>query len=120
MAIPIEYAMSHIDSLEKKEEIKYPTLGIKMAEVNDSASLFSNDIDVNIDIDYGVVVLSIDKDTDAINHLKKGDIITKINGRKIKNKAYLRYELYQYRSNDKVNITYIRNNHEKTSRVVLK
>lgn len=119
-AIPIEYAMSHIDSLEKKEEIKYPTLGIKMAEVNDSASLFSNDIDVNIDIDYGVVVLSIDKDTDAINHLKKGDIITKINGRKIKNKAYLRYELYQYRSNDKVNITYIRNNHEKTSRVVLK
>jgi len=116
-AIPIEYAINHVDDLEKKEEIKYPTLGIKMAEVNDSASLFSNDIDVNIDIDYGVVVLSVDENSKS--NLKKGDIITKVNGIKIKNKAYLRYELYQYKSKDKVLITYIRNGHEKTTRVEL-
>ena len=38
-AIPIEYAMSHIDSLESGKAIKWPVLGIEMINATDSAKL---------------------------------------------------------------------------------
>lgn len=115
-AIPIEYAMNHINELENNKEIVYPTLGIKVADINDTASLLSNDINVNIKLDYGVIVLNINKDK---SNLKKGDIITKINNIKVVDKAHLRYELYRYKVKDKVKITYMRNGKENTTIVVL-
>ena len=119
-AIPIEYAMNHVEELENNKEIAYPTLGIKIADTDEVSKLLSNDISIETEIDYGAVVLSINKNSNiAKTSLRKGDIITKVNGRKIKNKAYLRYELYQYKINDTVLITYLRNGHEKTTRVVL-
>ena len=37
-AIPIEYAMSHIESLEKGEDIAWPVLGVSMVNANDTSS----------------------------------------------------------------------------------
>ena len=120
-AMPIEYAMNHISDLENGKEIKYPTLGIKVAEVNDASSLLSYDININTNINYGVVVLNINKDSGTtLSGLKKGDIITKVNGRKVLDKSYLKYELYQYKSNDIITLTYLRNNKEHSTKVVLK
>ena len=68
----------------------------------------------------GVVVLSVKEGTGAAkSDLKKGDIIIKINDKKTKDIAHLRYELYQHQSGDTIEITYIRNGHEHKTKVTL-
>ena len=120
-AIPIEYAMSHVDALEKGEKIDWPVLGIGMANTTDQTKLYKNDISVTNTQKKGVVVLSVEKNSAAEKAgLQKGDIIIKMNKKNIKNIAYLRYELYQYQAKDTVKITYIRDEKEYTTKVKLK
>ena len=111
-AIPIEYAMSYIEYLEKKEDIKYPTLGIEIAESNDTSVLLKNNIDINQDT-YGIIVL------ENKLGLKKGDIIVEVNNNEVKDLLTLKCELYQYKSKDKVVLTYIRNGREKKIKITL-
>lgn len=119
-AIPIEYAMSHVDNLESGKKIKWPLLGIGMVNVTDTTNLMQNDLNIDEDIKEGVVVHSIKEGTGAAKSaLKKGDIIIKINDTKVKDIAYLKYELYQHQAGDTIEITYIRNKHEKKTKVKL-
>lgn len=119
-AIPIEYAESHIDSLEKGEKINWPVLGISMANVTDTASLYRNGISIDKNIKEGVVVVQISEGTGASkSDLKSGDIITKIDGNTVKDSAYLRYELYQHQAGDTIEVTYIRDGKENTTKVTL-
>lgn len=119
-AIPIEYAMSHIDSLEKGKKIEWPLLGISMANVSDSQLLRRNGITIDESISKGVVVVNIMENTGAASSdLKTGDVITKIDGNEVKNYAYLRYELYQHQAGDTIEVTYIRNGKEATTKVKL-
>lgn len=119
-AIPIEYAMSHVDSLENGKKIQWPVLGINMLNVSDTASLYRYGILVDSSIKKGVVVV------DAVNGsgakeagLQKGDVITKLGGKDVSNIAYLRYELYQHQAGERVEITFIRDGKEKTVHVTL-
>ncbi len=117
-AIPIEYAMSHVQALETGQKIDWPMLGIEMANVSDTALLYRNQILLDEDIKEGVVVISSQDGAKAAG-LKKGDVIVKLGNKKIKNYAYLRYELYQHQAGDTIDITYIRNGKEKTVKVKL-
>lgn len=120
-AIPIEFAMNHTKTLEESKEIKWPVLGINMSNITETTKLVRNDISIPKNIKEGVVILSIKEETSASSsNLQKGDIITKLNGEKVKDTAHLRYELYKYQSGDTIKITYIRNNQERTTRVKLK
>lgn len=119
-AIPIEYAMSHIENLEKGQPIIRPMLGISMVNVSDTYSLYRSGIMISQDITEGVVVVEISKDSGASkSDLKKGDVITKINDEKISNVAYLRYELYKYSAGDTITVTYLRDGKEKTTKITL-
>ncbi len=119
-AIPIEYAMSHVDNFEKGKKIKWPVLGIGMVNVTDTTNLLQNDLNIPDDIKEGVVVHSIKEGTGAAkSDLKKGDVIIKINDTKVKDIAYLKYELYQHQAGDTIEITYLRNNKEKKTKVKL-
>ena len=119
-AIPIEYALSHVDNLEKKEAIVRPMLGISMSNVTDTYLLYKSGIMLDQSITEGVVVVDISKDSGASrSDLKKGDVITKINNEKITNVAYLRYELYKYNAGDTITITYLRDNKEHSTKVKL-
>lgn len=119
-AIPIEYAMSHIDSLESGKTIVRPMLGISMLNVTDTYALYRSGIMVKDDIKAGVVVVEIAKDSGASkSDLQKGDVVTKINNEKVDNMAYLRYELYKYNVGDKITITYLRDGKEKTTTIQL-
>lgn len=111
-AIPIDYALSHIDKLEKGQKIDRPLLGITMTDTNTSAwTLRQYGITIDSNIDSGVVVIEVQKDSGAAkSNLTKGDVITELNGEKIKNIAYLKYLLYKYNPGDEVEITYYRNN----------
>lgn len=119
-AIPIEYAMSHVGKLEKGEKIERPLLGITMINVTETYALFQNRITLPENVEEGVVVAEVSADSGAANSdLKKGDVITKINGEKVKNSAYLKYLLYKYNPGDTVKITYNRNGKEITTNIKL-
>ncbi len=119
-AIPIEYAMNHAESLENNEKIEWPVLGISMANVTDTALLRRYNISLDKDITYGAVVIEAVKDSGAEKAgLKKGDVIIKVNDTKVKDYAYLRYELYQHQAGDTIEVTFIRDGKEQTTKVTL-
>lgn len=120
-AIPIEYAMSHVDVLEKDEKIERPLLGISLLNVNDKSTLkYYYNIVVDEEIEEGVVVIEISEDSGASkSSLKKGDVITKLNGEKVENSAYLKYLLYKYKVGDTVELTYYRDGSYKTTKITL-
>ena len=110
-AIPIEYAMNYIPTLENKKSIKFPELGVKIIDSNDTSELLKNDLDINQDT--GVIVL------ENKNNLKKGDLIVKVNNNSIKDIITLNCELLEYKVNDKVKLTIIRNNIKRNIKVTL-
>lgn len=119
-AIPIEYAMNHIESLEKGEEIKWPVLGVSMVNASDRTGLYRNQVNIDRNITEGVVVIQAERGSGAADAgLTTGDVITKINGKEVKDSAYLRYELYQHQAGDTIKITYIRDGKENTVDVKL-
>ena len=119
-AIPIEYAMNHIESLENGEEISWPVLGVSMVNVSDTASLYRNGINIDRNITEGVVVVQAERGSGAYEAgLTTGDVITAIDGKKVEDSAYLRYELYQHQAGDTIVITYIRDGREHTVKVTL-
>ncbi len=117
-AIPIEYAMNHVDSLEKGKKIEWPVLGVSMINVNDTANLYRSGIKVDSKIKEGVYVTDTSSGA-ASAGLKKGDIIIKINDKKTSDIAHLRYELYQHSAGDTITVTYIRDGKEHTTKVKL-
>ncbi len=119
-AIKIEDAMAHIDELESGKNIERPLLGINLVSVTDKNLLYRYGISINDDIEYGIVVISVVEDTGAAkSDLKKGDVITAIDGEKVTNAAYLKYILYKYKSGDEIKVTYSRDGKEKTTKVIL-
>ena len=119
-AIPIEYAMSHIDKLEQGKAIVRPMIGISMVNATDTYTLYRNEIMLDKSITDGVVVVEISKDSGASkSDLQKGDVIVKLNDEKIIDVAYLRYELYKYDVGDTINVTYLRNGKERTTKIKL-
>ncbi len=119
-AIPIEIAMAHIDDLEQNKKIEWPVLGITMANVTDISNLYRNNIKISDNIKQGVVVVEISQNSGADqSDLKKGDVITKLNDIEVKDTAYLRYELYKNKPGDTIEITYIRDGKEKTTKIKL-
>ena len=119
-AIPVEYAFQYVDELEKGIEIKRPLIGISMFNVTDTFGLYQNGILIDNTLESGVVVVSTVKGSAADKAgLQKGDVIVKIGAKKVKNAAYLKYELYQYEPGDKVVVTYIRGKEEKVATLTL-
>lgn len=118
-AIPIEYAMSHIDSLEKGEKIEWPVLGINMINVSDN-DMYRNSYKIDKNITSGVIVVKTVEGTGAAkSDLKEGDVIIEINGEKVESSAYLRYELYKYKVGEEIEITYNREGKEHKTKVKL-
>ena len=119
-AIPIEYALSHVNQLEQGKSIDWPVLGISMLNVTDTTGLYRMGLSVEAGTKKGVVVAAITENTGASkSELKKGDIITSINGEEVKNIAYLRYELYKYTPGETIEVTYKRNGKESKTKVTL-
>jgi len=119
-AIPIEDALIYAEILEKGEEVVRPYLGIGMCDVNDTARLYYNQLLLDEDIKYGVVVLEVDENSAAGKaNLKKGDVIVELAGEKIETLAYLRYELYKHTPGEIIELKYIRNGKQKIVKIKL-
>jgi serine protease Do len=114
-AIPIEYALTHVDKLEQGLKLERPLLGVTLIDVTDNVGLYRNNLLVDEGIIKGAVIESVVEDTPASKGgLKRGDIILKIDDNELKNKAYLRYILYKYNIGDTITVTYYRDKKEET------
>ena len=118
-AIPIEYAINHLDSLENNQKISWPSLNINIANADDYATLTSHNIEITPNQE-GVVVTNIDENTNAYQSgLRKGDLIIELNNKKVNDISHLRYELYKYETNDLIELKVLRNGHNKSIHVYL-
>ena len=110
-AIPIEFAMKHVKTLEEGKKIEWPTIGISMVDVSERSVLYAKDISIPNNLKVGVAITEVYKDSNAINAgLKKGDVIVGVNEEIVKNIAYLRYELFKYKPGDTIQLTIFRDN----------
>lgn len=120
-AIPIEIAIEKAEQIINGESSDYPYLGASMANVTDVIydriySVYLKDSKLT----SGVMIIDVEKNSSAEKaKLQTGDIIVEINGNKISNVAYLRYELYKHEIGDTIEITYEREGKEKTVSVKL-
>ena len=118
-AIPIEYAINHTKSLENKETIKWPYLGIETVNASNATALAEQEL-LSSSRKTGAVVTKVKENGPASKtDLKRGDIIIEIDGLSIKNVADLKYKIYQYQSGDKVTITYLRDGKEHKESITL-
>lgn len=119
-AIPIEDAISYANMIVKGEKIKRSYLGLRMVNVSSTYNFANEDIKIDSKVISGVAIIEILKDGPCNNTgLKKGDVITKIGDYKIKTVAELRYHLYKYKPNDKINIVVNRNGKVMSYKVAL-
>lgn len=120
-AIPIETAIEKAEQIINGESSEYPYMGISMVAVSEISRFseyyrYTN----NGEITTGVMVIDVEKNSSAANaKLQTGDIIVEINGNKISNVAYLRYELYKHNVGDTIKVTIMRDGKEKIVSVKL-
>ena len=119
-AIPIDFAMKHVGNLEKGQKIERPFLGITMINLTESYALWRYGIIVPENVTDGVAIAEISEKSGASKAgLKKGDIITELNGLKVKNAAYLKYLLFKNNPGDVVKMTYLRDGKVNTTNITL-
>ena len=111
-AIPIEVAMEKAEQIINGNKSSYPYLGVSMLNVEDAKNYINyRKYITDNNVTSGVIVIDIEKDSPAARDgVQSGDIITEINGKEIKNVAYLRYELYKYKINDTIKVKVLRDN----------
>ena len=119
-AIPIEEALKVAEILERDGKITRPYIGISMLDLSNSFYLWQAGIMIPENVTDGVAIYKVENNSPAAQAgLKKGDIITKVSGKKTSNLAEFRYELYKHNPNDTIEITYLREGKEQTTSITL-
>ncbi len=111
-AIPINSVKEILGSIEKGEKIERPYLGVQLADLNNTFALqYYYNIKIGKDVTFGAVVSYVEEGKSAAKAgLKTGDVIVSMDGVKIEDTSYFRYQLYKHKIGDKVKIKYYRNN----------
>ncbi len=108
-AIPIDTAIKYAESLEKGKQIERPSIGIQMLSLVQAVYLYGVNINTK-DVTEGVYIAKVNSNSAAEKAgIKAGDIITEIDGNKVKSIAYLRYYLYNHSVGDTIKVKVYRN-----------
>ena len=117
-AIPINLVKELLTDMESGKKIERPYLGIQLADLNNSFSLqYYYNIKIGKDVTFGAVLSYVESGKSADKAgLKLGDVIIEMDGVKIEDTSYFRYQLYKHKIGDKVKVKYYRDNkiHETT------
>lgn len=120
-AIPIEEALEVVEILESDGKITRPKIGVNIATINNKIELYYQEgILIPNDITEGIVIISVVENTPASKAgLKKGDVIIELAKTKTSTLADFRYELYKHSPGEEIEITYIRDGKEQTTKLTL-
>jgi serine protease Do len=115
-AVPSSIVSKVVDDLLKYGEVQRAFLGVTMREVD--ATLAKEKKIKNIN---GVYIIDFSENSAAkAAGLEEGDVITKVNDVPVNTSAQLQEQVARYRPGDKIKVTYMRGNDEKTLTTVLR
>ncbi len=115
-AVPSSIVSKVIDDLLKYGEVQRALLGATIQEID---ATFAKEKGINTL--NGVYIAGVEEKSGAKEAgLQAGDVITAINGVAVNKSSQLLEQVARYRPGDKVKVSYLRNNKEKTANVVLK
>ena len=121
-AIPTTIMNKVVDDLKKYGNVQRAMIGIQGSDVNayvDSEKEKGNEVDLGTM--EGIYIAKVVEDGAAADAgLKEGDVITHIDGQKVKTFGELQNIIAQKRPGDKISLTYLRNKSKKTANLTLK
>lgn len=121
-AIPSNEVVKIINQLIKNGKIVRPALGIKYVDLSEiSSSQQSSVLKLPSSVSNGAVVMTTPGSSTPAGKagLKKYDVITAIDGKKVTSTTSVRDLLYEHKVNDTIKLTYYRSGKEKTVSVKL-
>ncbi|MFM1613842.1 S1C family serine protease [Streptococcus mutans] len=118
-AIPSNDVVSIINQLEENGEVVRPALGISMANLSEASTSGRDTLKIPSDITSGIVVLSTQSGMPADGKLKKYDVITEIDGKKVASISDLQSILYKHKKGDKIKLTFYREKDKQTVEIQL-
>jgi len=121
-AIPTTIMNKVVDDLKKYGNVQRAMIGIQGSDVN---AYVDNEKEKGNEVDLGTmegiyIAKVIEEGAAADAGLKEGDVITHIDGQKVKTFGELQNIIAQKRPGDKINLTYLRNKSKKTATLILK
>jgi len=121
-AIPTSIMNKVVDDLKKFGTVQRAMIGIKGSDVNayvDNEK--ENGKEVDLGTMEGIYIAEVVEDGAAAEAgLKEGDVITHIDGQKIKSFGELQNVIAQKRPGDKININYLRNKKQQKATLTLR
>ena len=121
-AIPTAIMNKVVEDIKKYGTVQRAMIGIKGSDVStyvDVEKEKGNEIDLGTM--EGIYIAEVVEDGAAADAgLQKGDVVTSIDGQKVKKFGELQGIMAQNRPGDKVTVTYLRNKKEKTATLTLK
>ena len=121
-AIPTTIMNKVVDDLKQYGNVQRAMIGIKGSDVNayvDSEKEKGNEVDLGT-MEGIYIAEVVDDGAAAEAGLKKGDVITHIDGQKIKSFGELQNVIAQKRPGDKITINYLRDKKKKDATLTLK
>lgn len=118
-AIPSNDVVSIINQLEENGEVVRPALGISMANLSEASTSGRDTLKIPSDVTSGIVVLSTQSGMPADGKLKKYDVITEIDGKKVASISDLQSILYKHKKGDKIKLTFYREKDKQTVEIQL-
>lgn len=119
-AIPSNEVVSVIDELVKNGKINRPALGVTLVDLTAISSDQQKSIlKLPSSVTGGSVIMSVNAGPAKTAGLKKYDVVTKVDGKSIKDTAELREALYKHKVGDTVKIGYYHSGKYKTTDVKL-
>ena len=121
-AIPTSIMNKVVDDLKKFGTVQRAMIGIKGSDVN---AYVDNEKETGKEVDLGtmegIYIAEVVEDGAAAEAgLKEGDVITHIDGQKIKSFGELQNVIAQKRPGDKININYLRNKKQQKATLTLR
>ena len=119
-AIPSNEVVTIVNQLVKNGKITRPQLGVKVVALNGIPDEYRERLDIHSNLKDGIYVASVTKGSSAAQAgIKKGDVITKVDGKTVSDVASLHSILYSHKVGDTVNVTVNRDGHTKDISVKL-
>ena len=118
-AIPVNDVQYIIEHLEKDGKVIRPALGITMMDLSNLSSFNLSQLNIPSELKGGVLVRSVENDMPASKHLRRLDIITKIDDTTIESTADLQSALYSHQIGDEIKVIFYRDGKQKTATIEL-
>jgi serine protease Do len=119
-AIPVNITKKIVDDIIRFGDVQRGYLGINYISTDDLSEeqIKQQGLPVNQE---GVLVSGVSSDGGAFAAgIRKGDVITKVNGNPVNTGIQMSAQIASFRPGDKVSVTYMRNNKEFSTQVTLK